>query len=451
MTLSTFLVKKELEKIKVDLLDGLKTNVPSILSAMVMAQGKASMRSVIIAILFPIILQLLTRYIEYLKKKNDQMFSYTIKNYTGIFIHDILPELTEKTIISSGSFNCYSTSYNLEKCSNGVDLRKPIGDSSKDSSLNFASFPADRFNKYNLPIECRKYIDQINNKEFEFIYESYNFEIRSIDKDALMAMGTIINSWNDIILHSFNKNKPVKQYPENIDLSPCVYKNFNQLFVSKENKVIRQLIENWMKDEHEYKRLNIVHKLGFLFYGPPGTGKTTVSNVVANEFGMSLTKMNISKMDEIQLDKFGKDIRKSVVVFDEADLLFDGYLTNESSIEIEVDGKKLAKEIHVNKNARYSKLLEVLDGMYHFHDCIFIFTTNNPDKIPPELKRPGRIDYIMNFQNCVQEQFEEIFNYYVGFPPKHTITDLKYSVAYVMDSVVIPYRKQPEKIYELLK
>ncbi len=127
---------------------------------------------------------------------------------------------------------------------------------------------------------------------------------------------------------------------------------------------------------------------GVLLFGPPGTGKTLMAKALATE-----TKANfyIVKIAEMTSKWYGEsekriqgvfDIAKkntpSIIFFDEIDAI-----TSERDSSHEATGRMV------------STMLINLDGINTVDGVIVIASTNRPDSIDPALKRPGRIDRLI--------------------------------------------------------
>ena len=59
-------------------------------------------------------------------------------------------------------------------------------------------------------------------------------------------------------------------------------------------------------------------------------------------------------------------------------------------------------------------LLNLLDGTLTFNDSVVVITTNHLEKIDPALYRPGRIDNLIEMENCDHYQISRIFKRFIG-------------------------------------
>jgi len=104
----------------------------------------------------------------------------------------------------------------------------------------------------------------------------------------------------------------------------------------------------------------------------------------------------------------------------------------------------------------FSGILNTLDGVSRRHKLITFITTNYVDKLDSALLRPGRIDYIVNFDHATKEQIESMFN---NFRPDDTlfeefykkIKNTKFTTA-ILQKFFFKYRKEEsiiDKVNEL--
>ena len=135
------------------------------------------------------------------------------------------------------------------------------------------------------------------------------------------------------------------------------------------------------------KRVLYGRGLSMLFAGPPGTGKTMAAQVISNELGLEIYRVDLSKIVSKYIGETEKNLRE---VFDSAKrsnviLLFD-----------ETDailGKRTeVKDSHdKNANMETSYLLQKMEE----YDGITIMTTNFTENIDKAFFR--RISYVVHF------------------------------------------------------
>lgn len=125
-----------------------------------------------------------------------------------------------------------------------------------------------------------------------------------------------------------------------------------------------------------------------LFYGPPGTGKTMAAQVLANELGLDLYRIDISQMISKYIGETQKNISElfdkakdsnALLFFDEADAFF-------------AKRTEISDSNDRNANAEVAHLLQKLEG----YEGISILATNLNENIDNAFKR--RIKYMVRFQ-----------------------------------------------------
>ena len=144
-----------------------------------------------------------------------------------------------------------------------------------------------------------------------------------------------------------------------------------------------------------------------LFDGPPGTGKTFCAEIVANELGRPLHRVNIAEVVSKWAGETEKHIRKvfqqarlshGVLLFDEADSLFSSRVTETRS----------ASDRH--SNMEVNLLLQEIER----YPGVCILTTNSFGTLDKALSR--RIQFRVTFEEPDAEQRERIWD--VLCPPE---------------------------------
>ena len=141
--------------------------------------------------------------------------------------------------------------------------------------------------------------------------------------------------------------------------------------------------DQWCFDE----RLAYGKGVSMLFAGPPGTGKTMAAQVVANELGIEMYKVDLSQVvskyigeTEKNLNQVFNEAKKSNVIlfFDETDAIL---------------GKRTeVKDAHdKNANLETAYLLQKMEE----YDGITVMTTNYKENIDSAFFR--RISYVIHF------------------------------------------------------
>ena len=154
-----------------------------------------------------------------------------------------------------------------------------------------------------------------------------------------------------------------------------------------------------------------------LFYGPPGTGKTMAARVLANELGIDLYRIDLSRMVSKYVGETQKNITQlferaknmdAILFFDEADAFF--------SKRTEVSDAN-----DRNSNSEVAHLLQKLEE----YEGISILATNLKDNIDDAFKR--RFKYMVHFQLPDIEERKKLWK--KMFPekaPRESDTNLDY-------------------------
>lgn len=153
-----------------------------------------------------------------------------------------------------------------------------------------------------------------------------------------------------------------------------VVKSLDHIFFAGKQALIDDLKE-FINKKELYARKGIKYKRAYLFYGPGGTGKTSLGLAIAKYLDYDLYVINLAGMkNDLDLQNQAPRIgRKAVILLEDIDCVL---------AEREVKSKKV----------NFSTILNFLDGLYAPSDCIFVLTTNKPDKLDVALTRKGRID-----------------------------------------------------------
>lgn len=161
----------------------------------------------------------------------------------------------------------------------------------------------------------------------------------------------------------------------------------------EEKQLLKEGIDHIRYKSKVYENWDFSSKLGYskglsmLFEGPPGTGKTMAASIVGNELGLSVFKVDISKLMSKYVGETEKNLgeifntaqkNNAVLFFDEMDSIFS------KRCEIKDSHDKYA-------NVQTSYLLQKMDD----YDGIIIMATNFKQNVDDAFLR--RISYIIHF------------------------------------------------------
>lgn len=148
-----------------------------------------------------------------------------------------------------------------------------------------------------------------------------------------------------------------------------------------------------------YQKASYGHGLCVMFYGEPGTGKTMAAQVMANELGLELYRIDLSQMVSKYIGETEKNISNlfqrarntnALLFFDEADSLF----ARRSEVRDSHDR---------NANTQTAHLLQKLED----YEGISILATNYINNIDEAFKR--RIQFIVHFAFPVPEMRRKLW------------------------------------------
>lgn len=180
---------------------------------------------------------------------------------------------------------------------------------------------------------------------------------------------------------------------------PSVY-TWDDLVISRKQREQMEMICNQVKYQSVvgeewgfYKKTSYGRGICAMFYGVPGTGKTMAVQVIANELGLQLYRIDLSRMISKYIGETQKNISdlfyqakntNALLFFDEADSLF----AKRSEVRDSHDR---------NANAETAHLLQKLEE----YDGITILATNFIHNIDEAFKR--RIKFMVHFVFPAQE------------------------------------------------
>jgi transitional endoplasmic reticulum ATPase len=156
--------------------------------------------------------------------------------------------------------------------------------------------------------------------------------------------------------------------------------------LSKQIKLIRELVQLPLSHPHVYRHLGINPPRGIILYGPPGAGKSHLARAVANEVDARFYYIN------------GPDVIGTYTGETEANLrrMFNEAGHHSPSIifidELDAMAPKRGETGAHSDTRTVTQLLSLMDGLKRVDAVIVIGTTNRIDAVDPAFRRPGRFD-----------------------------------------------------------
>ena len=164
---------------------------------------------------------------------------------------------------------------------------------------------------------------------------------------------------------------------------------------NKKDKIFNDL-QNFFEREDEYNKFGIPYKRNYLLEGVPGTGKSSLIFALASYFNLNIHIIHLGpKVDDcVFMSAINALPNNTILLLEDIDALFIDRKAND-----------------VNKSmVSFSGILNVLDGVGRKNKLITFMTSNYKDRLDKALIRPGRIDFIMNFDYSSEEQIKQMYN-----------------------------------------
>ncbi len=181
---------------------------------------------------------------------------------------------------------------------------------------------------------------------------------------------------------------------------------------------LEEMVEMPLKDPGVFKEAGILAPKGILLTGPPGTGKTLLAKAIATQSdanfisvkGPELVSKWVGESEKAvrEIFKKAKQVAPTVIFFDE----FDSIASMRGGDSNGVNDKIV------------NQLLTELDGVEELTGVSIIAATNREDLIDDALKRPGRLDSIVEIGLPDEKTREAIFKIHLKKMPVQDI-DLK--------------------------
>jgi len=172
-------------------------------------------------------------------------------------------------------------------------------------------------------------------------------------------------------------------------------------------------------------RPQIQHRPIFLFlsqYGAPGSGKTSLIHSLAGELGLDVYIVSLSRsgLDDAALAELLNELpERCVALMEDIDAAFTHSVgnrdqsrtrQNEDDEDPNSPPKRKPEDTQQTQSRlSLSGLLNALDGVGAQEGRILFATTNHFDALDPALRRPGRMDWYIEFKLASQYQAGELF------------------------------------------
>jgi ATP-dependent 26S proteasome regulatory subunit len=293
-------------------------------------------------------------------------------------------------------------------------------------------------------IKC-KFMNLIcENSKFEkcdIVIYSYDLELKELREwSERVHEDNLINVRNKLGTNQFYFEEIMKTNTKgNVSFKMSVFKTNKSLsnVFGPKIKEIKDRLDTFINNPEWYSKRGIPKTLGFILHGPPGCGKTSSIKAIAKDTGKHIISFRLTNdttcsflnnlffnekisvtNENNQLESVIVPLNKRIYVIEDADSGCDILLSrNLKKVEVEESDNTKHFNIETNPSEKETKLslsyiLNILDGILETPDRILILTSNYPEKLDSALIRPGRIDMIINFDRCLTETSNDIFNFF---------------------------------------
>jgi hypothetical protein len=191
-------------------------------------------------------------------------------------------------------------------------------------------------------------------------------------------------------VYEINSNPQVGLYFEKI---PVKTDNLLRFPDTNSNLVVEEIQKFWTKED-VFEEYGLVYKRGIILWGPAGSGKSSCGQLIMAD---------VVKRGGI------------VVIFDNPDLFLSGMRTLRT-IQPDTPVVVMMEDIDsIIESYHESEVLNILDGVHEVRKCVFLATTNYPDRLGPRIiNRPSRFDKRFKIGFPSAESRKLYFEYVIG-------------------------------------
>jgi hypothetical protein len=191
-------------------------------------------------------------------------------------------------------------------------------------------------------------------------------------------------------------------------------------------------VATYLKSESAYRQLGVPWRRGYLFHGPPGTGKSSFISALAAEHDLpvyllqNLGGSSSAGSGGVEGGEGGGGIYGGALPRDDQLLSLLNSCARPSIVVLEDLDTTAAALRGDGASPRISGLLNALDGIASTDGRIIIATANRVELIPPALRRPGRFDREIHFDQMSDVEKQRMKEWYankVGRAPLGTTED----------------------------
>jgi chaperone BCS1 len=184
------------------------------------------------------------------------------------------------------------------------------------------------------------------------------------------------------------------------------FKSLDSIFMRKEDiSRICSDIDRFLSPATRkiYDYFGVTYKRTYLLSGLPGSGKSSLIRGLACKYGYNMCMLNYTETKDSHIQSLLKRLpEKSFFVLEDFDSIIE----------------ERKKHDDATNKISFSGILKMLDGEYCSVGSIIFITTNYKDRFDPAMFRPGRIDFVMDFDVASMEQITDMFVHYMSLNPE---------------------------------
>lgn len=201
-------------------------------------------------------------------------------------------------------------------------------------------------------------------------------------------------------------------------------RSFDNIYLPDDmKKQIIDILDRFINNKEYYEKHGITYKLGILLSGAPGSGKSSIAKAIASYLQWEIYYINT---EGGELDS---SLINEVILLEDIDCLVSESRTEE------------VKEKNLNRLSMHT-LLNYIDGSLSPSSCIFVATTNYPERLDPALLRPGRFDYHFSIKHATRDIGEKVCdNFAVDYSILDTM-EFPCSVAVIQNKIIMDKLKK---------
>lgn len=237
----------------------------------------------------------------------------------------------------------------------------------------------------------------------------------------------IIEKFRELFVKQAPKDSISLILGPSLDIHKTVSNNKNKRVFGSATSKVDAVVDKFIASRDLYHSFDKTYKTTIMLHGKPGTGKTSMIKHVANRIGTSkiyyigeglsssgFVNRSVMTGEDSFLSTLYTDAESSdnpiLCVIEDIDRSVLRINTNASNKK-DKDAPK-ADYFEMIQASTLNNLMQFLDSNLSPHNMILIITTNNPDVLPEQLTRAGRIDHAIEVGDLTTEEAIEMCKYY---------------------------------------